>query len=145
MEISDISSERSATPSTPSQPYPNLSQLGARAQLVDEDSGSDTVADEEIHDDDNWEDLALSSFSRGIFVGDRLSPAIQDAQNAPRVNYISCWRVFTGREALGRQETSAQHSKKVTLATIISWAEARIAEQLLLVYTITRLTASIYF
>jgi hypothetical protein len=145
MEISDISSERSATPSTPSQPYPNLSQLGARAQLVDEDSGSDTVADEEIHDDDNREDLALSSFSGGIFVGDRSSPAIQDAQNAPRVNYMSRWRVFTGREALGRQETSAQHSKKVTLATIISWAEARIAEQLPLVYTITRLTASIYF
>jgi hypothetical protein len=64
---------------------------------------------------------------------------------APRVNYMARWRGFSGKETLPGMETSKENLKGLGLPHVITWVKRHLEELKPVNYTVTKLTASVYF
>jgi hypothetical protein len=55
------------------------------------------------------------------------------------------WRVFSGKERLPCLQTSSENSHNLSLQGLFGWAKTQVNKQLPVRYSITSLTAAVYF
>jgi hypothetical protein len=99
-------------------------------------------------DDDNRPDSAGDTEDEDVEEIDEGDP-VTDAEDfdvkLPRVNFMARWRAFSGKERLPCLQTSSENSRNLSLQGLFEWAKTEVNKQLPVRYSITSLTAAVYF
>ncbi|KAF1935287.1 hypothetical protein EJ02DRAFT_471311 [Clathrospora elynae] len=77
--------------------------------------------------------------------GDPVTDAEDFDVKLPRVNFMARWRAFLGKERLPCLQTSSENSHNLSLQGLFEWAKTQVNKQLPVRYSITSLTAAVYF